>query len=270
MDSLSAEFAKQAYDKVLEFGEVIQLVQLFLLGVAGPYTALLTKNRIEKGRLEGHNAIVGETLYAPSGEINRTTGEEYIDQRLRTYKSSLDLQQVFHPSVSKRLMKFLDKAAKLCTDERPIVFDHLKDVIPVREFPRAYEMITRQWKNYFSEYLNDAAHPQSLFLDRREAYEENTKIPFLVYEQSSTYKQYRVLLVPISVMETQALPRMENMRVEQGNEMVHDPAHYLNDRLKTNLAIREELRNNFETWVDGFGVQVMTGKTKNIPVPARP
>lgn len=277
--SLVEQFMGYGGHKAIEIAEFIlkyQLMHIVVLGATAAITGQLANRAIKRGELRGNMALIGETFYTPSGETNPATGEEWIDQTLRTRAEDFNLRHVFHPKVSRKLSKILGQAAKLCTPEEPIVFSHIAEVVDPKEFPAIKEMISKQWRNYFSARLK-GSDEDYYTLKNREYFEEDMLLPLLVHKESSEYSQFRTLYIPLSMLKPAALPKAANMRVETGYDIEkrlstfeHNSAHEANQRLRTNEGIRRTILCDVEGWINDWGVKFPTGKILTRPdfVPA--
>lgn len=268
---LSSEFVRAVREGALSLTGFILKYQ-FMHATVIPATALIASylathkaaKAIQKGRMDGHLAIFGETIYTPTGEINPATGLEFYDQKIRNYKS-INLEEIFHPKARKVIIKYLDKASRYCTQDEPIVFQHLHKVIHPKKFDQTWEVLRRQWVNFFSGLLNDSARPQSRTLKGREYFEEETKIPLLVKEQTAQQKQYRVLLVSLDQLAPEGLPLAQNTRIQRNGEFVYDPGHYHMERLVTCWAMADAFNSEPHQRFRELQVNYATGNVKTVP-----
>ncbi len=229
-------------------------------GIYGIYRA---HTALKKGKRDGHYASVGETIYGRSHEINPLTGHEYVDQMLRTKEHMINLEEIFHPSVRKKLMKYIDKAKDLCTEDEPFVFKHLIEVVKPEDQDKVFYEMGRGWVGFFAARLNKHDHLESLMPDdERMIYE--TVFPALVYEKTAAVQQYRVLYMPLKMLDVDYYQSPLDLRLERGGKFVSNLSDTQNLRMHTNRSVAETINQSRDRWMRYFSVQVATGKTVKI------
>lgn len=242
----------------------IENVAFFLaMGAAVGFGGVLAHWRARKAILTGEfgkaAAILGETRYAPTGKINPATGKEFFEQQIRNYQSNLNLENIFHPLARKSIMRYINAASKHCTPDQPVVFQHLDKVVPAEELEKVRATISKDWINYFSEILNQKAHPEAAHLGPRDIAVEACKIPVLVYEPGANKKQYRILLIPLEMLEGDVLPAPEDTLIS---------AEHHSRRLFTNLQVVKALKSEKPGGIlDRCRVFYATGEIRSVPLP---
>jgi hypothetical protein len=272
LSSIFASYTDNWFQGISDASAVITVAQgaaaLALAGVAATY-AVKNSRRLRQGIFGGHTAIVGETFYTKTGKINPATGNEFVRQKLRTDKAALDMELIFHKDIRQEMLAYLVAASKHCTSESPVVFSHLKKVVPKNKYERIHSVLTLAWRNYFSEYLNQGTGAERRVLGQREDFVEDIKLPLLVWEPSTHHKQFRVLFIPKRWLEENYFPQSKDLLVQKGADLYeYDPDHHHNDRLRTNKKIIAEIESDRRYWLDNFGVGFGTGEIITISPPS--
>lgn len=274
LDNLTSIFTKNAggwletLSAASVFVTLVQGVASVTVIGGGAYLAFKNSAALRRGIFGGHTAIVGETFYTPTGKTNPETGNEFVKQKLRTHKAALDMEGIFHQSLQRRMLKYITAASKHCTQDDPIVFNHLHKVIPAKDYAKMHNLFTLAWRNHFSEYLNGGTGAERRVPDGRFDFVEEVKLPLLVWEPSTNHKQFRVLFVPKKWVDGNCLPDSADMLVQKGAEHYElDASYHHHDRLKTNQAILAHINKDPQKWIDDFGVGFSTGKTVKVALP---
>jgi hypothetical protein len=240
-------------------------------GGAFVWASMKANNAIRKGHYDGHEAVRYKTFYSPSGIINPATSREFYDQNIITLDNSVNLEEIFHKGARREILRYLDKAKKLCTLEEPIVFQHLPKVIPAKYREDILEQIDSQWGNYFSTNKNqEMASPveggRKRKCNPRLREIMSYEIPVLYFDPDAKKKQYRIAMISAEQFETAFLPNPENLRIKIGFQRIHDINHKHTRRLLIDNAIIRNLRKNPKL-VDFSMVEFETGEMRHVPEP---
>ena len=224
---------------------------------------------VSSGEMDGNKAIHTKTRYIPSGQINPKTSKEFYIQQIRNADDQIEMDEIFHPSVRIKFMKYLDEAKRYCTAEEPIVFQHLSKVIPPEKYEDTMERIITQWQGYFSKVYSDPSRLATEEFSEREVPVEKYVWPILVYEPGVTKKQERVLMLTEEQLDLANYPAPEDIMCEIGaREYVSDMGHKHMDRYRTNASVARSLQMEENLWIrNNFWVGVGTGEKRHVPEP---
>lgn len=204
---------------------------------------------IKDADLVGHTAKVIEVLYLPTKVDNKNTGKLMRIQNVDLIFSSLDLEEMFNPKIMGTIYQYFDAALKKCSRERPVVFEHLKDVIPSDKYDTTMKIITEEWRNHFSETMRD---PGDRLKGRSLAYNESPEqhiiIPVLTYDPDDEIKQFRVIMMHPEQFKEGYFPDPEDIFVRDENgEFIQDIERKRTKRLDMHKNIARTL--NEHEWI---------------------
>lgn len=254
-------------------GGLIEPLLWFGTGAGVIYISNILKRRKSQralihASLQEPFAIIGETIFSPSGEINPQTGREYFDQKLRNYKVRLELKDIFNPELSEVLVRYILHARKLCTEENPVVFSHLRDVIPAHQFERTLGILKTSWINFFSAMLIDIRDRYAAPAGDRDVVQEIPVFPVLIYEPYASIRQFRILLLSECQLRRNSLPDFKDVRFPVADRFEHDPWHRQAGRLRTHEAIVIQLNKPGHEWLrDTFRIMIPTRQKVFVPPP---
>lgn len=260
----------------VEFGKFVakySLMHVFNTAVGGLVGGAIGTWLIHKGIFKENHAVIGETMYVPSGVLGKDpeTGEEfeYIDQVMRTKATNFTFQTAFHGEVAKTLSKKAKKASKLGTSEEPLIPTHLAKVIKAEDLPKLKKIFISQWKSHFGGRFDPDDSPSCHTIEGRQFIESTTIFVVPVHEKSEEGNPYKVLYIPLSQLKPGALPDAKHLRVKVGLDengvsiYKHVANHPLNERLRTLKKVSEIVNSSPEVrqqWLEDFGVQIPTGR----------
>ena len=266
-----------AMDSVKDIAHVMvadTVSALITAGVTATAVHWMSKRRARKQMMDGNfkndHAVFGFTLYKPSGIINPDTGQEFLDQSMRTRYGNIELEKIFQPPHTITLMETILAASKHCTDECPVVFAHLGKVIKnKRELELTQRAIGQYWVNHFATLMAHDTDGMADRLDQRSLPIERGYIPVLTYEPSAETRKFRILRFRAEDVVNNNLPDPANVRVEvTPGHYVRDDVHHYMQRLATNKAIHDYLNSDEGRWLmNTTTVLVPTGKYKKIAAP---
>lgn len=232
---------------------------------AGVYKEFKARRAIRKGELDGTTAEIGELGFSPA-PVEVRIQKQNIGLKTFSYITTdheIDLKDIFHSKLKYPFVKYLEKAAQKCTSESPVVFVHLDEVLPSKYRNQYKKIIAREWKEFFSSYLN---HPQTLSdaqIANGDYMEEVERIPVLVFEKDSELSQLCIHM--INPAQINNLPDRENLVVRKRGEwyglgeIMPSGKPAKSTKYETHRAIVHALKNDMKLR-DMFAVTVRTGR----------
>lgn len=264
-------WAAHGGEKAIEFTEFVikySLMHVVTGAIAGAVGAYISARNIHKGVFKEHTLNVSETLYTPSGKPAEN-GEEYIDQELITKGDGFMFAQAFKGKTGKELAKRVGKISKLPDLTNLMIFDNLDKIVKTEDLAKFKMMVSKQWRGHWSSVFNKTA-PIVQELGERERPVKEVMLVLPVIEESSEGKSCKILFVPQQYLLPGGLPKAKNLRVQMGRDddgsevFEHAPDHELSNRLRTMEKIRDIVNQDRDYWLSTFGVEIYTGKTRQV------
>lgn len=234
--------------KNVTIGAVCGLVSGYLLKqwrMRKAYQSLLT------GNYSGNVATLSETQYIPVPLVE-ILGFPVYDQRVRNFDEIM-LDEIFHPSVRRVMIKYIEEAAKRCDENNPIVFSHLQDVVPERYFDSLQSQLRSNWITFWSKRFtsteNTVGRPQAHRINQP----EHAVLPVLVYEKAAIKRQFRVMFFDSTSLEATRLALAgpeQAIRYHIGRTTYqHLVGHHHGTRVHTNAAILALFEDPDMAWI---------------------
>lgn len=272
-------YSKEVIDEMVRY-HLGELIFSAFVGAAVYGSHRYTAWRVlHSGNLGGPSAVIQTTLYDPAyrkngkGQlemlINPETGNVFRDQKIRTETGQINLGAIFDKKISGDLVKYFNKAAKLASNDSPIVYLHLDDVLPKKDAKNIHEMIRNAMQNYISGSYRKTEMFLSGDLKPNELRETKKVLPVLVREDGAIGWQLRILLLNLNDEGCIDLPDPRDVRYlmrdgsyEPGTKSVEI------DRFKTMTRIQKAL-NNPETKaaLSEYAVEIPTGRVLTLVAP---
>ncbi|MCB1531401.1 MAG: hypothetical protein KDJ35_00890 [Alphaproteobacteria bacterium] len=273
---------KEIFDSLTSFEGILDHIQFHIVSgiIMGTSAyagvklhALGAARALRHGRFVGPTAVIQTTTYAPTGILNPETNKEFRDQLIRTEEQPINLGDIFDKKMRPQILKYFNKAAKYCTPEEPIVFQHLDKVIKPKNLDVISNVISSQWKNYFGGMYRNTEMVLTKKLNNRQKLEERTIVPILIREEGAIQQQSRILLMDIASQGKNVLPDFANIRFpEEDGSFKANPDSYYADRYFVNQAVYQTLNKGGaqNELVSKYGVAIPTGRIVNVPKPQPP
>ncbi len=267
-------YAAEVFDEMVRYhlGEFLFYGSIGLGAYAwGEYKSL---KALHAGHFSGPTAVIQTTRYDPAvRELNRPgeyfllmnpeTGNGFRDQKIRTEGLPIRLGDMFDKSVSKKLVKYFNKAAEGCRLDSPVVYEHLPHAIPAHDRDKIMELIQNSIQNYFSGMFREPRESVANNLGPTEFVEEKTILPLLVREEGAVGWQLRFLLLELNAKGELELPDPRDVRyLMKDGSYKHDLTSVEKDRYQVLRTIAERFRTDpvFKKSMEGFGVAIPTGR----------
>lgn len=253
--------------KLFGFAEFIlkyQLMHIVVAVIGGTFTASAARKALERGNESKYRTPCNGTEYIKLGEefaaaIGRE-GEELSLQRIRKESDTVDLREVFDSNYSSQVVKYLDRASKFCTPERPFVMEFLRYVVPPSEYDAVLEQMSRDIFNHFGP--NDGVKEG---IAGYEYYEEKDVYYLLVFEPTAQKKQYRFITIDESMLEYDVMPDFNDLYVEESkNRVIPAKDHYHRDRYFTNQALIRGIQLDIDGLYSRFRIGEKTGRVLDV------
>lgn len=164
------------------------------------------------------------------------TPEYFFEQKIRSAVpgGSINLREIFKTHTDTHV-SYIHQAAQLAyKSDDPIIFNHLRAVIPPELYKSVMYDICVDMKSYFGPLLKGQQDTYGEF-----AY------PILVAERSAQRKQIRIFITAEDQIDVDALPTQDKLLLEVGpREFERKPEHDNNAHLATRRHIAEQLTAN--------------------------
>lgn len=285
--SLVSAFAERAW-YVVDHAFLIHMGHMMaaFAGVA-VYAAV---HKFFKSGVDSQTVIECETYLEPTGEENKETKKEYINQVIHTH-STYNLRQVFAEATfnPNMLIGIVKRAADFCTNEDIIVWSHLhkamqKDSFVYQHLPERIaekfghysedrrkaiiNEMARCVRNYRSEQLTPD-HIRTTELKDREAFVWRADMSVLIFQKGAGANVFTSLKIPADLLDCE-LPDKENTRFVyyDPNKPVIDFDSHLHDRVTAIRAIQNAIKKdiaNDNPIIDKFFTRFTTGEKRKVP-----
>lgn len=215
-------------------------------------------------------ASVIQLAYIDTHQNIDETKFNYILQ-WQTRLGRIDITAPFDDKIKTKIAEYLDLAIAECTHENPVVFNHLKKVVPTDDYPKVRDAIRNYWRIHFSFEIGKASeYPIFAELDLDIGYEPVKRpfVPTLVYDPDSTVKELRVLWLSEKQVDNAPYVNKRHVVVERPNALTIDvkPESDSVDLQWVELFNNTifQLRENKDA-VDLCRIGILTGESKKIP-----
>lgn len=280
--SNEAEVFKYAHDVVDEMVKY-HLGEFLFYGLAGGALYVWGKasalHTLHSGKLNCPTAVIQTTSYDPAytrngnGQtallINEKTGNNFRDQKIRTEEVPINLGELFDKKISKELVGYFNRAAKLASKDSPVVYSHLQDVLPEKDSGKIQELIRNSMQNYISGLYRDTEKMLATSLAPNQCFETNKILPVLVREDGAIGWQLRILLLKLNEEGGMDLPDEHDVRylMPDGSYAPGDESVEI-DRYQTLKAIQKGLETpEIKSQLMQYVVEIPTGNITTIQGP---
>lgn len=206
-------------------------------GIGAGYITVKLTNAAQKSR--DKKAARLRDLLDDNCPVVRTrydkTSDGLFKQEIRAAVSGgANLRQIFNTHTDLHV-GYIHQAAQLAyKSDDPIIFNHLKEVIPSEDYDSVMYDICADMRIYFGPLLEG----------QQDKYGEKA-YPVLVAEKSAHRKQIRIFITKENQVDVNTLPTQDKLLLEVGpNEFEQDPRHDNNAHLATRKRIAEQLTAN--------------------------
>jgi hypothetical protein len=219
---------------------------------------------------KSHKASVIQLAYLPANQ-NIPNGSHPIMLQWQHRLGLVDVEAVFPDEIRAKASEYIAQAVDKCTHENPLVFHHLKTVVPEEEYPVMRDAIRNFWRLQFSAEMsrgNNGPLYANLQLEKGHEPEKEMYVAALVYDPDSSVKQLRVLWLSEEQVQNSNRIHKRHVVIESPNALtVNDKPDLKNNELQwvdlfNNTLV--QLRNNEEV-VELSRVGILTGNIKAIP-----
>ena len=250
--------------KLFGFAEFIlkyQIMHVVVGVVSATFATNAARRSLEKGKQSKYRTPCNGTEYIDLGDkmVNPETGNEFVLQRIRKESKTVDLREIFDPTYRSEIVKYLERAAEMCTPKRPFVLEALRYVVPIGQYETILEQISRDVFNHFGP---DNGIRKGIA--GNEYYEETEVYHLLVCEPTAHKKQFRFITIDESMLEDDAMPDFEDVVIEVGGKLVRARDHYQQDRWFTNQALIRGIKLDIDGLYSMFKVGEKTGRILDI------
>ena len=217
----------------------------------------------------GNKIYATETFLCPTGKINPETGNEFYDLRIRSQTKSFQLTDIFSDTVENRIFEYFNEAAQHCNTDHPLVFEHLKHVVPDELWNELWPKIISPWKQSFgANFWSNGQIHGGMLLDRQVAEEKNA-MALLVCEEDSGFKEMRVIYLHPKYLDVKNLPDAADIRFQSENgDYIYDSEHTHMERWRIHRSIAKILNAQDTEWIGQASTfSYPTGKILDIPQP---
>ena len=262
--TISEALQNQLID-IANYAVLLQGAHWLLFGVGLIATYSLGRLR-QKFKQEVHtDAVVeSETYLEPTGVYNFESHKEFQSQVIHTVET-FKLRKIFEEATlgTDLLTKITKQAAKLCTDEKPIVWQHLHEAMKsknklVKAMPERLARrfghyskderklivneIARCWRNYRSEQLTPKEQIRNLEFEDRQAIEWAIDITMLMFQEGAGADVFTTVRMRPDIMRRE-LPAREDTKFmyHDPDNLITDPASHLHERRNAIGAIRDAI-----------------------------
>lgn len=240
------------------------------LKVAQLYARYKAHGAISKYRYPMLTPHIQETFYWPSEDVNPDTGQNYWDQQIIGVGKHVALKDIFVDEHDAQILNYLTKAFKRCCNEKPIVFQHLQDVVHEKDYDAVMNALATQWQNYFSAHFNvkEKMPNHKRGGDQRPVC--RLIFPLLTHETGEAKTHSRIIILYDEFTNASNIPKKQNVRFDigAGEYQPFDPdrPHSQVGRYDANVQMAEVLSKPENDWMRRmFGILVPTGELEDVP-----
>jgi hypothetical protein len=237
-----------------EFAEAVGLVaDLAVPAVVIGYGLWRFTRAVVFGNTLSPETNVAYTRYVPTGDVNPNTGNEFYRQELFTIAAKLDFAEMFNKMTVGWVSRKLKAAAGKCTNEMPLVFSFMNNAIFVLNDAdkQMQRLIVPKFKGAIGGILQ-ASFGDKLPVSHKIGVSMRVDTyAALTFELGAKRREFRTLILNKEQVHGATpgqggLPNIaDTLFLDYADgQYKADPKLPQADRLRTNMAIRDELLEN--------------------------
>lgn len=205
---------------------------------AGHYRMVRSKKMLQTGAQSEQSVTIDETRYTKTRDpIPSKLNSFFVNQDIINYDSEVPMSALLPNDVQQRIMYFLGKARKLCTIQNPLIYEHLRHVVPSDEYNNVINTLNRGIVRYLSGKHNRPGSEQNRL----------ALLPVMIGEPYDSPNSFRIILLREDQIQFHSLPKPESLRYPVFEKFqkyfVTDAQHPHADRIDLHRGISVGLAN---------------------------
>lgn len=273
---MSVMFSTEVLESASAFlaGGTLSFLKATFFGAVGGY--LLARARHLKSKHSAQDKIdnyeypllepaIQETFYWPKFQMVDGEPALFWDQQIIGVGKTIMLKDVFIDEHDAQILDYFLKAFEKCTPDEPIVFLHLKKVIPEKHFDAVMDAIGKQWQNYFSAHFNVKEKMPNHERGSMQRPVMRLIFPLLTFQGEQEKTLSRIVIIYDEFTKAANDINIDRVRFDCGagcyEDYDPDNPHPQSSRFTMNQKIADILNSPDNEWLKRrFGIQVPTGE----------